>query len=148
MILENLRNNIFFKCIEKHEEFPFVVVAPLCSEETWFDVFETLKRQKSNKEPPNLILFSVIRMYTEMYAVMRQHKSGMSKERIAASLKIHEFKVGKYISRISKMSPQRIERSLELCMEADVSSKTYGNLTGYIAVERLVSMLILLRGNL
>lgn len=42
--LENLRNNIFFKCIEKHEEFPFVVVAPLCSEETWFDVFETLKR--------------------------------------------------------------------------------------------------------
>ena len=111
-------------------------------------VFETLKRQKSNKEPPNLILFSIIRMYTEMYAVMRQHKSGMSKERIATSLKIHEFKVGKYISRITKMSPQRVERSLELCMEADVSSKTYGNLTGYIAVERLISMLILLRGNL
>ncbi len=111
-------------------------------------IFETLKRQKSSKEPPNLILYSIIRMYTEMYAVMRQYKSGMSKERIATSLKIHEFKVGKYISRIAKMSPQRIERSLELCMEADVSSKTYGNLTGYIAVERLISMLVILRGNL
>ncbi|MBQ8393404.1 MAG: DNA polymerase III subunit delta [Clostridia bacterium] len=110
-------------------------------------VFETLKRQKLNKEPPNLILYTVIRMYTEMYAVMRQYKSGMSKERIASSLKIHEFKVGKYINRIAKMSPQRIERSLELCREADVSSKSFGNLTGYIPVERLISMLLILRGN-
>ena len=110
-------------------------------------VLETLKRQKMNKEPPNLILYTVIRMYTEMYAVMRQHKAGMSKERIAASLKIHEFKVGKYLNRIAKMSPQRIERSLELCREADVSSKSFGNLTGYIPVERLISMLLILRGN-
>ena len=111
-------------------------------------VFETLKRQRLNHEPPNLILYSVIRMYTEMYAVMRQSKMGMSKERIATSLKIHEFKVGKYLNRISKMSPQRIERSLELCREADVSSKSASNVTGYIAVERLISMLIALRGNL
>ena len=111
-------------------------------------VFETLKRQRLNHEPPNLILYSVIRMYTEMYAVMRQSKMGMSKDRIAASLKIHEFKVGKYLNRISKMSPQRIERSLELCREADISSKSASNVTGYIAVERLIAMLIALRGNL
>ena len=110
-------------------------------------VFETLKRQRLNREPPNLILYSIVRMYTEMYAVMRQHKAGMSKERIASSLKIHEFKVGKYLNRIAKMSPQRIERSLELCREADVSSKSYANLTGYIPVERLISTLLILRGN-
>ena len=110
-------------------------------------VFETLKRQRLNREPPNLILYSIVRMYTEMYAVMRQHKAGMSKERIASSLKIHEFKVGKYLNRIAKMSPQRIERSLELCREADVSSKSFANLTGYIPVERLISMLLILRVN-
>ncbi len=110
-------------------------------------VFETLKRQKLNHEPPNLILYSIVKMYTEMYAVMRLYKSGMSKDKIATSLKIHEFKVGKYLTRISKMSPQRIERSLELCKEADVASKSFGNLTGYIPVERLVSMLVVLRGN-
>lgn len=110
-------------------------------------VFDTLKRQKLNHEPPNLILYSVIRMYTEMYAVMRLARAGLSKDKISSALKIHEFKVGKYLARISKMSPQRIERSLELCRDADISSKSASNLTGYTSVERLISMLIILRGN-
>ena len=37
-----LRNNPFFKCIEPLN-LPFVIVAPLCSENTWFDLFEHLK---------------------------------------------------------------------------------------------------------
>lgn len=39
-----LLNNPFFKITEKHHEFPFVVVAPQCIENTWFDMFETLKQ--------------------------------------------------------------------------------------------------------
>lgn len=39
-----LEGNAFFRLTAQHEEFPFVVVAPLCHSETWFDQFETLKR--------------------------------------------------------------------------------------------------------
>ena len=39
-----LLNNPFFEITEKHYEFPFVVVAPQCAENTWFDMFETLKQ--------------------------------------------------------------------------------------------------------
>ena len=39
-----LPTNVFFRITNKFEEFPFVVVAPLCSENTWFDMWEKLKR--------------------------------------------------------------------------------------------------------
>lgn len=41
--INKLIDNPFFKLTEKHEDLPFVVVAPLCSENTWFDIFQTLK---------------------------------------------------------------------------------------------------------
>lgn len=105
--------------------------------------FETLRRQRLNHEPPNVILFSIVKAYTELYAVQRQSAMGLNKAQIASSLKIHEFKVGKYLTKISHTSPARIERALELCREADVSSKSNMNISSssYIAVERLVSTL-------
>lgn len=36
--------NPFLKLSEKHEEFPFIIFAPLCSENTWFDMWELLKQ--------------------------------------------------------------------------------------------------------
>ena len=39
-----LEGNPFFKWIAQHDAFPFVIVAPQCHGETWFDHFETLKR--------------------------------------------------------------------------------------------------------
>ena len=104
-------------------------------------VFETLRRQKLNHEPANMILFSVVKMYTELYAVSRLYQAGMSKGQIASTLKIHEFKVGKYLTRIARSSPARIERMLELCRDADLQSKSAQNLDTYGALERLISTL-------
>lgn len=104
-------------------------------------VFETLRRQKLNHEPANVILFSVVKMYTELYAVSRLYQAGMNKAQIASTLKIHEFKVGKYLTRISRSSPARIERMLELCRDADLQSKSLQNLDTYGALERLISTL-------
>ena len=39
-----LANNAFFRLTSEHENFPFVLVAPLCHSETWFELFETLIR--------------------------------------------------------------------------------------------------------
>ena len=40
--IELLRNNPFFKITENNKNFPFITIAPLCAENTWFDIFEEL----------------------------------------------------------------------------------------------------------
>ncbi len=42
--INKLKYNAFFKETAKYEDFPFVTVAPLCHENSWFDLLETLKR--------------------------------------------------------------------------------------------------------
>lgn len=42
--ISRLVSNPFFTLTEKHESFPFVCVAPLCSENTWFDMWEHLEK--------------------------------------------------------------------------------------------------------
>ena len=107
-------------------------------------VFETLRRQKANFEPPYAILSSVMRLYMEMFIVDKHFRAGMNKDQIAASTGIHAFKVGKYINATRGVNPKKIERAVELCREADVKSKSASNVTAYIAVERLISALCVL----
>ena len=40
---EILRNYSLFNEAAKFENFPFIIIAPLCSENTWFDLWPTLK---------------------------------------------------------------------------------------------------------
>lgn len=41
--ISKLVSNPFFTLTEKHKNFPFICVAPLCSENTWFDMWEHLE---------------------------------------------------------------------------------------------------------
>lgn len=41
--ISKLRGNPFFKITDLHQNFPFVTVAPLCEENTWFDIWEHLQ---------------------------------------------------------------------------------------------------------
>ena len=41
--INNVLDNPFFEQIDKTPDFPFAVVAPLCSEDSWFDMMERLK---------------------------------------------------------------------------------------------------------
>lgn len=42
--IDILMNNPYFKIIDKRSDFPFITIAPQCSENTWFDMFEQLKK--------------------------------------------------------------------------------------------------------
>ena len=42
--INKLIENPFFDETEKHGDLPFIIVAPLCSEDTWFDMWERLKK--------------------------------------------------------------------------------------------------------
>ncbi|MBO4733527.1 MAG: prolyl oligopeptidase family serine peptidase [Clostridia bacterium] len=39
-----LKSNPYFLITDKIKDFPFITIAPLCHKNTWFDLFETLKR--------------------------------------------------------------------------------------------------------
>lgn len=39
-----LLENPYFTLTEKHKNFPFITVAPLCSENTWFDLWNDIKK--------------------------------------------------------------------------------------------------------
>lgn len=104
-------------------------------------IFETLRRQKSSHEPPQAILSSVVRLYSDMLIISRLLLEGLNKTQIASAINMHEFRVGKYISSLKGIDPKRIERAQELCREADIKSKSAANVTSYIAVERLISEL-------
>ena len=41
--IHNLINHPFFTLTAAHEALPFVIVAPFCTENTWFDMWERLK---------------------------------------------------------------------------------------------------------
>ena len=41
--INRVANNVFFKLMENHSDLPFVLVAPLCSKDTWFDLWENLE---------------------------------------------------------------------------------------------------------
>ena len=102
-------------------------------------IFETLYRQKAAHESAQSILASVIRLYTDMLMIQRLYAGGMNKSQIASALNMHEFRVGKYLSGISGISEKKLERAVEICKEADLKSKSFSNVTPYIAVERLIS---------
>ena len=42
--IEVLKENPYFTLTEKHKDFSFITVAPQCSGESWFDLFEQVKR--------------------------------------------------------------------------------------------------------
>lgn len=42
--IDDVKDNPFFRITKDYEDFPFIVAAPQCCADTWFDLFETLKR--------------------------------------------------------------------------------------------------------
>lgn len=42
--IEKVKANPFFCITDEYENFPFIIAAPQCCTDTWFDAFETLKR--------------------------------------------------------------------------------------------------------
>ena len=42
--VDKVTRNPFFREMEQYEDFPFIIVAPHCNEDTWFDMWERLKK--------------------------------------------------------------------------------------------------------
>lgn len=42
--LEVLKKNAYFNIVKEYQDFPFITVAPLCCENSWFDMMASLKK--------------------------------------------------------------------------------------------------------
>ena len=73
--------------------------------------------------------------------VQRLISRGLTNPQIKDATGIHEVKISKYRRAITGENPKKFKRAQELCLEADVKSKSQSNVTSYIAVERLISAL-------
>lgn len=95
-----------------------------------------LSEYRLRRMDPLIVLSDVTRVICDMLAVHSMSREGTPAKEIAAVLKIHEFKVGLYQKSLRGVSPERLERTLSACVEADRSLKLSPN--GYAPLERLI----------
>lgn len=95
-----------------------------------------LAEYKLRRIDPLLALGEITRTLCNMHAVYSMSREGTPAREIASMLNIKEFQVGLYQRATRNASPQRLERTLAACMEADRSLKSSS--PGYTALERLI----------
>lgn len=95
-----------------------------------------LREYKYRRVEPVVILGDVVRVFCDMANVQTLIKSGMTDREIAASLKLHEFRVGLYKKSLAGMRTGALRAALDACAAADRSLKLSPQ--GYTALERLI----------
>ena len=100
------------------------------------DVFETLRRQKLDRQQPIMLLSSVIRIFSDMLLVKIFAEGNYPAQKIAGVMKTHEFKINKYLKTVARIPREKLEEAVRLCREADLELK--GGTPGFIPVEKLI----------
>lgn len=91
---------------------------------------------KSGKEV-NLILGSIIRIFTSLYKISLLSQKGMRDDEIAKELKMNPYQCSLYRKNLGRRTPAELERILLLCREADAQLKS-GTKNGYEVLSRLI----------
>ncbi len=103
-----------------------------------FRVLGEYKRGDSDIKPKG-ILASVCSVYSSLLLVKELSDAGKSEVEIAKKLKIHEYKAKLYAKTARSITSQKLERAMELCVEADSEMKL--GFSDFIALERLLCMI-------
>ena len=85
---------------------------------------------------PIVILGNILNVFCDMEAIYALQKSGQTQTMIAATMKMHEYRVGLYLRSLSRTSPERLRRAIDACAAADAALKLSPQ--GYAALEVLV----------
>lgn len=90
------------------------------------------------KEPPMRILFLIARQFNQLLLVKELSAQGADKGRIASSLKLPPFVVGKMLPQVKTFTREQILTYVTSCVDAEESVKT-GRLSDRMAVELLIA---------
>ncbi|MBQ7968765.1 MAG: DNA polymerase III subunit delta [Clostridia bacterium] len=104
--------------------------------------FSILSEMILHKEAPELILGTIMKIYTDLYTVKTLNESGMMKSDISKKTGIHEYSVGLYMQRTASLSKVGLEKALDLCKEADSKIKS-SSLDSYETIEILLIKLFM-----
>ena len=94
---------------------------------------------KFERVEPTAILGEIIRIFADLQGVRVLLDAGKSTKEVAAALKMHEFKVGILSRSLSRTSPARFARILDLMATTDVQLKN--SYADYAPLERLIAAL-------
>ncbi len=98
---------------------------------------ELMAEFRAKKEKPEIILATISRTLGDILTVATLAESGMKRDEIARRTKLHEFKVGNYLTRLSKVSPRYAHNAMKRCLECDRKLKSTA-LDGYSLIERMI----------
>ena len=115
----------------------FDMVAAIVSGKTRaaMDLYEDLL---TLREPPMRILFLIARQFNQVLQVKELMAQGMDRSRIASSLKLQPFVVGKIMPQARSFTREQILSRVELCVDCEEAVKT-GRLGERLAVELLIT---------
>ena len=115
----------------------FDMVAAIVSGKTRaaMDLYEDLL---TLREPPMRILFLIARQFNQVLQVKELMAQGMDRSRIASSLKLQPFVVGKIMPQARSFTREQILSRVELCVDWEEAVKT-GRLGERLAVELLIT---------
>ncbi|MBQ9080938.1 MAG: DNA polymerase III subunit delta [Clostridia bacterium] len=90
---------------------------------------------KQQRIEPTVIMGDVSKSFCEMLSVRRLMDEGAAIPLIAATTKIHEYRVGLYARGVASTDGDALCRIIQMCAEADAAVKLS---RGYEAIERLI----------
>lgn len=101
---------------------------------------QELRSLLANGELPVMIIAMIARQFRLLLQVKEALQKGWTEKQMVAELNLHPFVVSKMARQARNFSIERLERNLELVLEADVGMKT--GLRTDLALEKLVFDLI------
>ena len=123
----------------EYDAFAFANAVMEGKSDTALAILADYKRRRMD---PIIVLGEVNRVICEMASVAALSRQGLAAYEIAGVLKLHEFRVGLYQKSLRASRPNRIERTLQACRDADASAKqTYLLGNSYASLERLICVL-------
>ncbi len=135
--IEIKREDIIYICAKVEEIGAFALANSVLSGDT-AELFRVLGEYKrgDNDIKPKGVLSSVCSVYGSLYQIKELSDGGLDEAAISKKLKIHEYKVKLYAKTARNIPSQKLERAMELCVEADSEMKL--GFSDFIALERLL----------
>lgn len=96
-----------------------------------------LAGMKARREKPELILTGVVDTLSGMYTVKILADEGLRDNDISAKTGLHAYRVEKFRRAAAGKSAARLEKALDLCMDADLKIKS-SQINNYTVLDRLV----------
>ncbi len=101
------------------------------------DALDILADLKLRRVEPLYVLSEVSRVVCDLLAVRTMADGGQTPTEMAASLKMHEYRVGLYVKQARSTEPTRIRAAVTACAAADRALKRSTG-DGYGVIERII----------